>query len=427
MDEYIDKLFENTEGKFRITPGYRPNSPNSKPENMNDFTNNRLIYDNNNENIQVKPKIFIFSWNTQSIDYSDNSSDIHMHQEFCDKLKLIIPLKTDIIVIALQEETAKSGLISNRDGLFNKTLKTIGFNQIEYIDMLGWGVTTYKKLFREFKYEPRGLSLAVYIREDAEFVKISSSEHENPFSYIQTSSMTYTCPSIIQRITKSKGGVAICLNIPTIGRILFLNVHLPFDSNSIKQHGKNSVRPKRTRSNAFTWQVTCLKYLYHTAMKDFDPEYYFLMGDLNFRVMLSEFDSEKMLHDLGNNEYCTYLDHDELRMLMSYDFEETNGFIMKEGVEDSGPQFYPTAKLQKGRLNIDGSIPTYRIGLDSFRIPSWTDRILYQDLREFEKVVEYSLEIDEPRLECVTYDRFDVGTMNLSDHAAVYSVFDIIR
>lgn len=408
------------------------------------------------------PKCFVFSWNTQSVDYSTEKGIV---PDFQSELIERITPDVDIVAVGLQEETSRGSLISET-GAITIALQQIRFKRVEYVDMMGWGVTTYKKLIREFRYEPRGLSLAVYVKSDFNLgdddtsdtneatetdtvfkTRGGAAERSSGAAFRRSS---YTCPSFIQRLTKSKGGVAICINVPNFGRILFLNVHLPFDSSSIKR-GENG----RSRSSALAWQVTCLKYLYHTALDEFRPDYYFLMGDLNFRVVNPEISDPvqvaECLRDCVSSQQrqqqrCEYFEHDELKMLMSYsppaslnghrvsDFEGVP--IMSEGVKDRGPLFFPTAKLRKGRNNQTAGqtvIPEYRMGLDTSRLPSWTDRILFQDLKEFERIVRdcnaddndtNSREIiTDCGIECLEYGRFDVGNMNLSDHAAVYGVF----
>jgi hypothetical protein len=115
-----------------------------------------------------------------------------------------------------------------------------------------------------------------------------------------------------------------------------------------------------------------------------------------------------------------YLKCDELRILMSY-IDETSVELpcMDEGVNNAGPIFLPTAKMQRGRTS-----PLYRLGTNSFRTPSWVDRILYQDLKDFQRTLDFDpFNRKDVGLQCIEYDRFDVGNMNLSDHAAVYGCF----
>jgi hypothetical protein len=238
------------------------------------------------------------------------------------------------------------------------------------------------------------------------------------------SSKSYTCPSLLCRLTKSKGAVGISLAIPDVGTMLFINAHLPFNSRSLKKDAD--------RTSALQWQATCFKYLYTIAVEDFKPDYCFFMGDLNFRLV-GDFTPSKLLEDLANGDLKEYLDREELNVIKTHasgkkceaggngssgSSSNSSGNIpyMKEGVNDVGPNFLPTAKMRKNRSCGSLLEENYKLGIEQRRLPSWTDRILYNECMRDNNNKEESLT-------CIDYNSFDVGNMNQSDHSAVYSTF----
>ena len=74
-----------------------------------------------------------------------------------------------------------------------------------------------------------------------------------------------------------------------------------------------------------------------------------------------------------------------------------------EGVDNKGPTFYPTSKLDKNRF--------YKTGKNNQLNPSWCDRILYTFL--------------ESKIVCQSYYNWDDGEMKKSDHSAVIGEFII--
>ena len=119
--------------------------------------------------------------------------------------------------------------------------------------------------------------------------------------------------------------------------------------------------------------------------------------------------AEKFIKNKDNKEFILdmYTRHDELKEQMS----RKNIYEFKEGIDNKGPEFIPTCKMIKGR----GEDKYWKTGKLDQRIPSWCDRILYNNFGK-----------DKELIKCVNYDRFDYGeAMKKSDHAAVISIFEI--
>jgi len=329
--------------------------------------------------------LFIFSWNTQSNEYGTVVAPDFL-QELYTK---IINSNADILVIGLQEDCIRnSTLLNNRVSILCECLKKDYILQ-ELSELSGWGVTTYKALKNDWEYKPRGLRLAVFKKVNSDIV----------IKGIQVKTMV--CPSLRDWITAGKGG--ICINIITEkGSISFLNIHLPFSSRSIIK--------TEQRSPALLWQAQCLKELYEQCVEEYSPDCIFILGDLNFRVQITDeidatdvakrlfqLDSINYIHNLINNS-------DELRLLIGY---PNSKLPFLEGINNEGPVFLPTCKLSHGRKEI--SEKSFKCGKLNQRTPSWCDRILYNSVNLSVK--------------CVYYDRMDYGNMNYSDHAAVIGIF----
>lgn len=102
---------------------------------------------------------------------------------------------------------------------------------------------------------------------------------------------------------------------------------------------------------------------------------------------------------------------------------------LKEGIDDSGPDFFPTCKMCKMRKagcphskGLCNKCEKENHSCESCfalchgkeeRFVGWCDRIFYETFNMWGNI------------SCVEYDRFDVAEMNQSDHAAVYGKYNI--
>ena len=328
-------------------------------------------------------KIYIFSWNAQSVCF--NSTNTDFIQILGDNIKRT---NCDLAVIALQEDAIRDSELLIANDLISKELSN-SYHKIAFEELSGWGVTTYKTMREEWRYAPRGLRLAIYKRGDSDL----------EISHIDT--MRTVCPGIRDKITAGKGGIAINLST-NLGEFTFLNIHLPFNSRSIMRGDSID------RHSSVMWQANCFKQLYSSAIDKFNSDRVFVMGDFNFRVQIRYEESAKEIAQriLVDLDYLQELikQADELTLLTNYSREQESVVpIMKEGVCGNGPVFYPTCKLKQGRKET-----VYSLGKENQRTPSWCDRILY-----------------DGDVTCNFYNRMDFGNMNLSDHAAVIGEFEI--
>jgi len=305
--------------------------------------------------------IFIFSWNTQSVKYNETNTD------FINAL-LNEKINHDILVFCFQEFDSRHCTLDN---IITEYLSA-EYKLIENVDLIGWGITTYKSLSHG-EYRPRGLKTLVY------------SKLEN----IRVTSKSYKClsPSIIDKITYGKG--CIITNIFVFDKnISILNVHLPFSSVSLLNG---------SRHESVEWQFYVLQYFYNNGL-EYDPDFLFIVGDLNFRTTKNILDP---CFFTNYNDF--YKKYDELYLYSKYVIP----FKINEGIENSGIDFAPTCKMNKDREPMSIN---YKLGKWGQRFPSWCDRILYTDFVDF-------------KTKCVMYERWEHSHMILSDHCAVLGTF----
>lgn len=415
-------------------------------------------------------KILVFSWNTASIGLCEtlnreqrnyNRSGFTTWRwesqmaDFWPQLKLQIEKDDpDIIVIGFQEDRKPGSYFHSH--LLPKEMTGMAYSLLNRSKLLGMGVTTYKNTI---KCDPmiRGLRTSVYIRSSLDkqisgYKRWWTNHNDGTANYVCTSS-----------VTRSKGGNAIYLTLPGLGNLVLINCHLPFNAhNLIETKVKKNPMLRQNELNitntAFNNIMEKLVYDEKALTDNYGSTgatYVIYFGDFNFRVSESRSASEvanEMISSYQNNTSRLreiYLESDELIMQM----RKKNIYSFSEGINDTGPTFLPTCKLNKGRrpfvtevpdestrLNLyqdlgfemmpsaaeSSTAPTtnvdrYNVGKYDQRIPSWCDRILYNSLID-EKIINNPEQYR--RLECVRYESFDEGfTMSQSDHSGVVGVF----
>lgn len=361
-------------------------------------------------------QIFIFTWNTQTVRYNvDDGPEADFVNVLGDKI-INSERNYDLVVIGLQEDSIRDSPLSSLivDSIRKK------YQLLKLVTLSGWGVTTYKALKDEWGYRPRGLRLVIFKRKDLK-LEITSVEVND-----------MVCPSFKEWITSGKGGVVVNLHT-SLGKLAFLNIHLPFSSRSIIQNPNDKIS---YRHRAMMWQAQCLRKLYENVISMYQPNYLFILGDLNFRVQIrTETGAKEIAQKIFDEpDYIKELiqEADELQLLFDYSKfmssdsdssqsseEEEEDIkkhtpipILNEGINNSGPVFLPTCKLKRGRKNTC-TVKSYKLGRQNQRTPSWCDRILSKQFSS------------DGELSCVLYDRWEYGTMNQSDHAAVFGVYRI--
>jgi len=365
-----------------------------------------------------KISILIFSWNTGGVRIADSLNikdilewnnnkyisyltDCKIPDFFDELVKIIKKNDYDLVVIGFQEDV-KPGSYFHSHFLPNEMIK-YGYKFLARNKLIGVGMTTYSAIF-EASIKFRGLRLSIYVKNNLYYPIM---EETKKFEVINGS---MTKSFVINPITRAKGAVALYISIPTIGTIAFINEHLPFESKSLidsmlKQN-------YMLRQNSVNYQNNSFNNIYENLILNLNklPDYVIVMGDLNYRTKNTKevpYDNQEMTKEEVLHYF--YQNYDELYDQMN----KNNIYQLDEGVDNTGPLFEPTAKLNRGRTPDE---KYYKRGKYNQRIPSWCDRILYKQLNTN----------NNQTLKCELYQLFDHGkTMAGSDHAGVVAAFSI--
>lgn len=417
----------NTNNK-PVAGEYASSSSSSSSTSSTSPTENKKIDD------EKGVRLFFFTWNSESIRIAEavkksGQEPISMISEYwlrCEQpdflpelLKMVFTgvdnetCKYDFLVFGLQE-SCKPG-----DYFHNAISNELGnrYTLLRRQRMLGVGKTTWTSMVRDWELKLRGVRIAVYVRT-AFLDRVAL-----------LGDVFVPCLGR-ERITHGKGAVGVVVRVVDIGVIAFLNVHLVFDSTTLAGTNHERIRDGVAKQNA------ALNYLIDSVREQYRGiHYFFLMGDLNYRVLhLENHVDARAMHRLmahsEENRRRLYETQDELRNSINY------GALppFQEGVDGRGPCFMPTAKLERNRVAGDTNADAYKFGKLLQRNPSWCDRILFATHRELDQTErphrlrsEFGRVIDgDGDVECLYYDRFESGkTMCLSDHAAVVAAFKI--
>lgn len=386
-------------------------------------------------------RIFFFCWNTESVRIAEavkhtGQEAVSMLSEYwyqCEQpdflpelLAKVLPKRVvgeeeeegekqfDLLVFGMQE-SSKPG-----DYLINAISHELGnrYTLLRRQRMLGVGKTCWKSFISDWEIKLRGVRIAVFAR----------SGFEDRVALIGDAFIP--CPGR-ERVTHGKGGVAIVLRVVDIGIIAFLNVHLPFDSRTLD--GSNRARIQTGVAHQNKALNTLIEYVQEQYR---GIHYFFLMGDLNYRVLHRENQVDaramyQLMSESAEQRRRVYETRDELKQ--SIDYGALPPFM--EGIDNRGPDFMPTAKMARNRTpSGTTAAEAYKFGSNFQRNPAWTDRILYASHRELEQTerphrlkAEYGRIIEgDGDITCFLYDRFESGrTMTLSDHSSVIGGFEI--
>lgn len=341
----------------------------------------------------------------------------------------------DMVVICFQEDAYPGSYFHSH--LLPEEMSYLKYQQIRRNKMQGVGITTLKGLYKgEIKL--RGLRNSIYLKEKL-YDELLEGEFEDERLDEKLADAEYVCD-----IKRAKGGLASYIRIPNTDEVLaIINVHLPFNSKSLKEAIKT--KDPMIRQNALSSSNICFNNIIKILVldkKDLNITQVILMGDLNYRIgykfnflneQFNNWEKEAGLK-LGMDAYLLaglllrdrkdlknyYLEGDELLDQMN----KNNIHKFMEGINNNGPMFLPTCKMQKGRSSKcefnnpeDGDFRCWKTGVENQRNPSWCDRILYKKLDENSST----------DLMCTVYDRFDIGdVMKMSDHAGVYAVLELL-
>ncbi|XWV24462.1 hypothetical protein QJ856_gp0018 [Tupanvirus deep ocean] len=182
----------------------------------------------------------------------------------------------------------------------------------------------------------------------------------------------------------------------------FINTHLPF----LEKHNDQG---KQIRD--ITLKETLQSFQNKLKNENTNVVNKFIMGDLNYRIdfgtddtKINEFIEKINDNQLNSQNIINYKDYDQLNQTLASDLK-----TFKEGINNNGPTFLPTCKLEKKCPIPDNGRKYQTKKGNTKRVPSWCDRILYSG-----------------NINCKLYQSFDSGFTCKSDHMPVIGLYEIL-
>ena len=328
--------------------------------------------------------ILCVTWNTQSLKLRGEDMG-----EFWNNMEKYIKENTPAIIAICFQEDAKPGSYVQTEYLPIK-LRENGYLLLENSEMMGVGKTTFDGLFN-MDFFMRGLRTSVYIKNSYSNDIILAREYD-----IYTNS-----------VFRNKGAIGTYCKYKN--KILaIINVHLPFNSKSLKETKMN--KDKLIRQDAITDQNTFYNSVYRNLVLNVkpNPTHLIMMGDFNYRIEpfinWSAVETGQEILNLTQTKNFEIINkHDEYYQQIN----KKNIYVSDEGINNKGPEFYPTCKMRRNREN-PYDLGSFNFGDADCRVPSYCDRILYQNLQ------------------CLKYERYDEDIIKQSDHAAIIGVYKML-
>ena len=220
------------------------------------------------------------------------------------------------------------------------------------------------------------------------------------------------------------GAIASYVWHDVYGKFAFITTHLPSGVEALKI-GKDIDYPTyraASRSANLLCLLKILNKLETSLPPESKPDHIFLLGDLNYDIVVPGQKSSDIIATLSSN-----ISISKLRELQQYDelkqaLKEIPLIGFKEGPAAEGPLFLPTWKMARDRP--DSCVPTsdsttisptcFADASDQTSGIGWHDRILYRESCTSSYMTH-----------CTSYDRIDIKNMHASTHAGVVAFFDM--
>lgn len=396
-----------------------------------------------------KIKLFVFSWNTNLIQFKDDTLSIKFLQPILEK---IIRNNCNLVLLCLQQNSNNSKIIP----AIHRVMIKLGY-LMPYVDG------------KSSDHSEGKLKMIVFAHNNW------WNKLKKKYTGIKIEKDSGSCG-----VFTGRGYTLLKIKLPLpFGKLAFGNIHNLYDSSAFKKIAReerkiwlkklpNSNADKRIiyrqlyqkyRLKSLKKQNECINKLMKLINND---DLQFIVGDLNYRVVKSNpypIDSNNnskliyytnpdqvlkkissLLKDNNRKKLKRYIaDHDELTLFkrVSIDLKK-----FEEGINDLGPQFMPTCKMMINRnpkecgenINFDEKkrkekyvmkknrkkiLTTedecYKFGNINHRVPSWCDRIMYQS--KYKNIIT---------IKCLEYNSFNgIGFVTQSDHNPVYGIYEL--
>jgi len=366
----------------------------------------------NSENF-LDIRICAWTWNTQSVRLAEttNPEVYESHRaktsegwffsaefpDFWPNLATQIQSEHPTICVFGFQEDAYPGSYFHSHFL-PEAMNKLGYQLFKRVKNLGAGKTSYQKITSQGPCL-RGLRTSVYILDDQ----------------INNFLLRYQPVHYNDSFSHNKGAVAIYLTLPSTHGIedtlAIVNLHLPMNSQSLFEAVRT--RDPHVRQDEVFIQDRFLNAAYRTCVlqAEAQPKFALVLGDFNYRFTpYVNWSARQTAEQILINP---------ARRIYPDEFQESrrkeNIYSFEEGVNNQGPQFAPTCKMSKSRKAGSTDPSSYVFGKQDQRVPSYCDRILYNNLSSD----------SQKQIFCEKYDRWDFGIMSKSDHAGVTGIFTI--
>lgn len=216
------------------------------------------------------------------------------------------------------------------------------------------------------------------------------------------------------------GAIAAYVWHEIYGKFCFIAANLPSGGDALKLDKNLDYETYRaaTKSANNLCLISLLNKFTNEVPDNLRPDHLFLMGDLNYDIVVPNKDPSNVIAEIANNLSAT-----KLRELQHYDelsiaLKEIPLRGFKEGVSGEGPLFMPTWNLTRKRpIACVPSDSTNKVDKSCFNDKygiGWHDRILYKE----EMTSNYMAH-------CTLYNRIDIGNMRESTHAGVIGLYEM--
>lgn len=383
--------------------------------------------------------IMCFSWNADGLRLCETMSQskadaarkgfkafISMKQQcispdFFEGIRSIIREKRPGLVVMVTEDEDKSDTYFHSD-LLASAMPEIGYGLLKRDKLQGVGEAASKvKLVNVPSGKPSGSALRISIYATNEMLPDFKGEEKTIKKFFSNNGQVSSKCTAGDRIS---GAIASYVWHPRYGKFVFIAANLPSGADALKL-GKG-LDYNTYRSAIKSANNICLISLFNKFVDglttESKPDHVFLLGDLNYDVVVPNKDSLDVIKDLVDN-----LSAQKIRDLQQYDeLTKDKPEILrdfKEGVGGNGPLFMPTWKLERSRpKECSPNENTQKIDITCFEHPKgsiggigWHDRILYKE----------NISSNNYMAHCLSYNRIDINNMNSSSHAGVIGFFEM--
>lgn len=341
--------------------------------------------------------------------------------DFFENIRENIRERQPSLVIMTTEDEDKTDTYFHSE-LLPTAMPEIGYSLLKRDKLEGVGETASKvRLTKIPSGTPSGsaLRISIYGRNDV-IPALQMEEKEIDKFFSNDGQLEGTC----RQGDRVSGAIASYIWHEVYGKFAFIATHFPSGLNSLRVGKGLDYATYRAASKAANniCLISLINGLVDTLPDHIKPDHIFLLGDLNYDIVVPNKKNIEVVTELAGNISAI-----KLKELQKYDeLKQSMGDVplsgFKEGVSNEGPLFMPTWRLTRGRSDdcSPGKDAT-KVNVTCFGSPNetlggigWHDRILYKESMSSHYLAH-----------CTDYNRLDVKNMHASTHAGVIGFFEM--